>query len=111
MHYLLTDSKLLHGDIKSFNVHIKGDFDICKLCYFGVSVPVDEEGFMNIKNFPRVKFTGTYLWSASEVFENNPMLINAKSEIFIYGLAIYECIALMPPHTNEMIEEGHNSSD
>lgn len=40
--YLHQDKKLLHGDIKSSNVVIKGDFETIKICDVGVSLPLDE---------------------------------------------------------------------
>ncbi|XP_006033951.1 lymphokine-activated killer T-cell-originated protein kinase isoform X2 [Alligator sinensis] len=40
--YLHNDKKLLHGDIKSSNVVIKGDFEAIKICDVGVSLPLDE---------------------------------------------------------------------
>lgn len=102
LNYLHTEAKLLHGDIKSFNVLIKGDFDECKLCDFGVSVPIDEEGFIDTKNHPSAKFVGTDLWSAPETFESDPNIVSTKSEMFSYGLVIFETITLMPPHSAEM---------
>ncbi|XP_067390131.1 lymphokine-activated killer T-cell-originated protein kinase isoform X3 [Emydura macquarii macquarii] len=40
--YLHNEKKLLHGDIKSSNVVIKGDFESVKICDVGVSLPLDE---------------------------------------------------------------------
>ncbi|XP_051017006.1 lymphokine-activated killer T-cell-originated protein kinase isoform X2 [Acomys russatus] len=40
--YLHQEKKLLHGDIKSSNVVIKGDFETIKICDVGVSLPLDE---------------------------------------------------------------------
>ncbi|XP_029442072.1 lymphokine-activated killer T-cell-originated protein kinase isoform X3 [Rhinatrema bivittatum] len=40
--YLHNEKKLLHGDIKSSNVVIKGDFETIKICDVGVSLPLDE---------------------------------------------------------------------
>merc|ERR1711974_76769 len=40
--YLHTRAKLLHGDMKSGNILIIGDFEEVKLCDFGVTVPVDD---------------------------------------------------------------------
>ncbi|NXA16661.1 TOPK kinase, partial [Sapayoa aenigma] len=40
--YLHTEKKLLHGDIKSSNVVVRGDFESVKICDVGVSLPLDE---------------------------------------------------------------------
>lgn len=105
LHYLHTDAKLLHGDLKSFNVLIKGEFDVCKLCDFGVSVPIDDDGFIDLKTQPTASFVGTDLWSAPETFAGDPTIVSIKSEMFSYGLVIFETITLMPPHSNAMISD------
>lgn len=40
--YLHNEKKLLHGDMKSCNVVIKGDFESIKICDVGVSLLLDE---------------------------------------------------------------------
>lgn len=40
--YLHNEKKLLHGDMKSCNVVIKGDFESVKICDVGVSLQLDE---------------------------------------------------------------------
>lgn len=40
--YLHNEKKLLHGDMKSCNVVIKGDFEAVKICDVGVSLQLDE---------------------------------------------------------------------
>lgn len=42
LQYLHNEKKLLHGDMKSCNVVIKGDFESIKICDVGVSLPLDE---------------------------------------------------------------------
>lgn len=117
LHYLHTEAKLLHGDIKSYNILIKNSFETCKLCDFGVSLPIDSDGFLDLAKKPNSKyiglfyckiynkcninnFLGTDLWSAPEVLlDDNERNISSKADIFSFGLVIYECIALVPPHT------------
>lgn len=100
--YLHTEVLLLHGDMKSFNILIKGDFAICKLCDFGVSIPIKTDGFIDFEKKPNAEFVGTDLWNAPEVFEEDAELISTKCEIFSFGLILYECIALTPPHLLEL---------
>lgn len=56
--YLHTIAHILHGDLKSFNILIKGDFDLCKLCDFGVSQPLNAEGYLDVKKKPDAQYTG-----------------------------------------------------
>lgn len=96
--YLHNEAHILHGDLKSYNVLIKGDFELCKLCDFGVSLPLTEDGSIDLKKNPDAKYTGTDLWSAPEVFNDNIDEITTKTDMFSFGLIIYECVALQAPH-------------
>ncbi|KAH8266960.1 hypothetical protein KR026_012120 [Drosophila bipectinata] len=98
--FLHNEARLLHGDLKSFNVLIKGEFEICKLCDFGVSMPLDENGEVNMI---KKCYVGTCLWSAPEVIDQVE-IIDSKADIFSFGLVIYETLALVPPHTLELDE-------
>ncbi|CAO1367251.1 unnamed protein product [Diamesa serratosioi] len=101
LNYLHNVALILHGDIKSFNVLIKNDFEICKLCDFGVSVTILKNGLIDFKTKPTATYVGTDLWSAPEVFEEDATLISTKSEIFSFGLVLFETLALSPPHVLE----------
>lgn len=103
--YLHTTAHILHGDLKSFNVLIKGDFDLCKLCDFGVSQPLNADGYLDVANNTNVSYIGTDLWSAPEVFNSTAKDISSKADLFSFGLVIYECIALHPPHINNIEQE------
>lgn len=112
--YLHNAAKLLHGDIKSFNILIKDNFNICKLCDFGVSIPLNVAGEINFNENPQFKYIGTELWSAPEIIDEEN-IISDKADIFSFGLVIYETIALIPPHTwnimNESETENENITD
>lgn len=97
--YLHTDALILHGDLKSFNVLVKNDFDACKLCDFGVSLPLNKDGFLDTEKKADAQYVGTGIWSAPEVLEEDVSLISSKADIFSFGLVIYETISLLPPHT------------
>ena len=59
--YLHNGQKILHGDLKSGNVLIIGDFEEIKLCDFGVTVPVDEVGVAKITS--QRQYVGTEPWA------------------------------------------------
>ncbi|XP_017048042.1 lymphokine-activated killer T-cell-originated protein kinase isoform X2 [Drosophila ficusphila] len=99
--FLHTEARLLHGDLKSFNILVKGEFEICKLCDFGVSLPLDEQGEINFVKNPELRYVGTSLWCAPEVMDDVD-IIDSKADIFSFGLVIYETLALVPPHTLEL---------
>ena len=109
--YLHNEALMLHGDLKSFNVLIKGDFAICKLCDFGVSLHLNKLGELDLEKYPVADYVGTNLWSAPEIFEEDPTMVSTKSEIFSFGLVIYEMIALAPPHTIEMQKKSLKFDD
>lgn len=103
--YLHTEMLLLHGDIKSFNVLIKGDFDICKLCDFGVCVRLKKNGELDTDKVPEdLEYDGTDCWAAPEVLIYPPKITN-KADIFSLGLVLWETMALEVPHA------GFNESD
>uniref|UniRef100_T1HBB5 Protein kinase domain-containing protein n=1 Tax=Rhodnius prolixus TaxID=13249 RepID=T1HBB5_RHOPR len=90
LHYLHTEKKIIHGDLKSYNILIKGDFNQIKLCDFGVSFPIGDDGEIE-------DYVGTLCWSAPEVLVSGP--ITAKADIFALGLTIWEMLSLRPPHS------------
>lgn len=110
--YLHTEAKVLHGDIKSFNILVKNGFSICKLCDFGVSLPLNDAGFVDLTQKPNAEYIGTPLWCAPEaLIDDNEEHISNKADIFSFGLVIYECIALIPPHSWALSDNcGEDSS-
>lgn len=99
--YLHDKALLMHCDIKSYNILIKGDFAICKLCDFGVCMPIDKNGCLDkTKAGKDAIFQGTPAWSPPEVFGESPV-ITSSADIYAFGLVFFEMIALMPPVTAE----------
>ncbi|CAK1545045.1 unnamed protein product [Leptosia nina] len=96
--YLHTKMKILHGDMKSYNILVNGDFVICKLCDFGVTLPLDENGVFDKDNAGKAVYYGTEAWSAPEVLHGGT--ITSKTDIFPFGLTLWEMMSLLPPHTN-----------
>ncbi|KAL8184953.1 UNVERIFIED_CONTAM: hypothetical protein K2H54_033296 [Gekko kuhli] len=92
--YLHNDKNLLHGDIKSSNVVIKGDFQSIKICDVGVSLPLDEN--MMVSD-PKAYYIGTEPWKPKEALEEDCIITN-KADIFAFGLTLWEMMTLSIPH-------------
>uniref|UniRef100_A0A182TN67 Protein kinase domain-containing protein n=1 Tax=Anopheles melas TaxID=34690 RepID=A0A182TN67_9DIPT len=90
---------LLHGDLKSFNVLVQGDFEAVKLCGLGrMSHKVDGDGTVEGWSAETVSSTVALgLWSAPELFENRPG--TTKADIWSFGLLVFELLTGYPPHT------------
>ena len=104
--YLHTEKKLLHGDMKSYNILIKGNFEEIKICDFGVSLPLDDIGL--VQNPDNV--VGTSVWSAPETVGLSDGPVSSKVDIFAFGLVLWEMIALEIPHTDDINESDLDTS-
>ncbi|XP_037100447.1 lymphokine-activated killer T-cell-originated protein kinase homolog isoform X2 [Syngnathus acus] len=93
LQYLHNEKQLLHGDIKSCNVVIKGNFDAVKICDVGVSLQLDEN--MTVSD-PEAEYIGTEPWNPKEALEGGE--ITDKADIFAYGLTLWEMMTLAMPH-------------
>lgn len=108
LNYLHTKAFLLHGDLKSYNVLIKNSFEHCKLCDFGVSLPLNNEGYLDLEKNPNARYVGTDIYSAPEIFNAPPQDISSKCDIFSFGLIIFECVSLRPPHYEHLEALDHS---
>lgn len=104
--YLHNDKKLLHGDIKSANVVIRGDFESVKICDVGVSLPLDEN---MIVSDPEAHYIGTEPWMPKEAVEDG--IITDKADIFAFGLTLWEMMTLLIPHLNLSGNEDEELDD
>ncbi|XP_014365269.2 lymphokine-activated killer T-cell-originated protein kinase homolog [Papilio machaon] len=95
--YLHTKMQILHGDMKSYNILVNGDFVICKLCDFGVTLPLDENGVLDKQKKKYPIYFGTEAWSAPEVIHGGT--ISSATDMWPLGLVFWEMLALMPPHS------------
>nr|XP_044992020.1 lymphokine-activated killer T-cell-originated protein kinase-like [Jaculus jaculus] len=94
--YLHQEKKLLHGDIKSSNVVIKGDFETVTICDVGASLPLDET--MTVTD-PEAYYIGTEPWKPKEALEEDG-IITDKADVFAFGLTLWEMMTLCIPHIN-----------
>ncbi|XP_059078613.1 lymphokine-activated killer T-cell-originated protein kinase-like [Tigriopus californicus] len=100
LHYLHTDKHLLHGDLKSANILIHGNFDHVQLCDFGVTLELNKQ--LKKKN-DHEYYIGTGPWSAPEAIDDGE--VTHKTDIFALGCVIYEMLALESPHINKLSTE------
>jgi len=100
--------KLLHGDLKSANVLVKGEFDEIKLCDFGVTLPLNDAGEVNQEG-GKNQYIGTEPWSAKEVIEEET--ISTKTDIYALGCTIFEMLSLETPHFNKMGDIDDDNDD
>lgn len=103
--YLHNEKKLLHGDMKSCNVVIKGDFETVKICDVGVSLPLDEN--MKVSD-PKAEYIGTEPWNSKEALTGGE--ITDKADIFSYGLTLWEMMTLAMPHL-ETLDQDDDRED
>ncbi|XP_039575723.1 lymphokine-activated killer T-cell-originated protein kinase [Passer montanus] len=94
LQYLHTEQRLLHGDIKSPNVVVRGDFEAVKICDVGVSLPLDEN--LTVRD-PSLRYVGTEPWTPPEALEPGAP-ISDRADIFAFGLTLWEMLALSVPH-------------
>lgn len=97
--YLHNEHNLLHGDLKSGNILVRGDFDAIKLCDFGVSLRLTDD-LSGLKN-PTCRYIGSEPWKCKEALnQDKGAAISDKADIFAYGLVIYEMLTLSVPHVD-----------
>ncbi|XP_072033851.1 lymphokine-activated killer T-cell-originated protein kinase-like [Amphiura filiformis] len=94
--YLHNTCYMLHGDLKSANVLIHGDFQLAKLCDFGVTLKL-KKTLDGLEDFD-TDYVGTQPWNAMEVVIGGT--ITDKTDMYSYGLIIWEMIALAVPHVS-----------
>jgi serine/threonine protein kinase len=82
---------------------------VTKLCDFGVSVSLKPNGEMDTDM--ALEYVGTAPWCAPEVLCDDGLTpITAKSDIFSFGLVLWEMITLRMPHFDESLTEDVDES-
>ncbi|XP_033503681.2 lymphokine-activated killer T-cell-originated protein kinase homolog [Epinephelus lanceolatus] len=107
LQYLHNEKKLLHGDMKSCNVVIKGDFETVKICDVGVSLQLDEN--MRVSD-PKAEYIGTEPWKPKEALDEGGEITD-KADIFAYGLTLWEMMTLAMPHLEMLEDEDEEEED
>ena len=112
--YLHGDKLLMHGDMKSGNVLIFGDFKLAKLCDFGVTLPLAEAyGVSKANSY----YVGTQAWSAPEVISMDSshcdadVPVSCQADVFAYGLTIWEMLSLCLPHADHLEDDDDDGAD
>ncbi|KAI4461407.1 mitogen-activated protein kinase kinase kinase 20-related [Holotrichia oblita] len=109
LNYLHNVAYILHCDVKSYNVLVQGDFEICKLCDFNIALPLDVNGKVNDRFISEDIPLGTGPWMAPETALES--VVSTKSDIYSYGLVLWEMIALtVPPLPEETDSENLSSA-
>eukprot|EP00111_Clytia_hemisphaerica_P006465 TCONS_00018772-protein len=103
LEYLHNTKKLLHGDMKSGNILVKGKFELIKLCDFGVSIFMKDD--LSAPRNTKAMYVGSEPWHSMEI--KNGDVITDKADIFSFGLVLWEMLALDVPHVCHM----HNSKE
>lgn len=103
--YLHNEKMILHGDIKSGNVLIRGDFEAVKLCDFGVARRLKDD-LSGLKN-PGDRYIGTEPWKCKEALSGG--VITDKADIFAYGLLIWEMLTLNVPHVDLLADSDEET--
>ncbi|XP_039292785.1 lymphokine-activated killer T-cell-originated protein kinase [Nilaparvata lugens] len=101
--YLHEEVQLLHGDIKSFNILVNGDFETVKLCDFGMSLRLDANSGRALG-----EYCGTNCWSAPEALAEDD--VTAAADIWALGLTVWEMLSLSPPHIGTICSQDENAS-
>lgn len=110
LNYLHNEALVLHCDIKSYNILVKNEFQICKICDFGVSMPLKKDGTLDYsKAGDEAEFVGTDPWCAPEILQEG-QVITVKADIFAYGLCLWEMIALKTPYVTSDDDSQLNDS-
>uniref|UniRef100_A0A8C0ZIA8 PDZ binding kinase n=1 Tax=Cyanistes caeruleus TaxID=156563 RepID=A0A8C0ZIA8_CYACU len=102
LQYLHTEQRLLHGDIKSPNVVVRGAFESVKICDVGVALALDEN--LEARD-PEQPYVGTEPWLPPEALEPGG-IISDRSDIFPLGLTLWEMLALSVPHLPDCSEDS-----
>ncbi|XP_029281848.1 lymphokine-activated killer T-cell-originated protein kinase homolog [Cottoperca gobio] len=106
LQYLHNEKKLLHGDMKSCNVVIKGDFETVKICDVGVALQLDEN--MRVSD-SKAEYIGTEPWKPKEAMQEGGEITD-KADIFAYGLTLWEMMSLAMPHL-EMLDDDDDEEE
>lgn len=90
----LHSKSINHGDIKSMNVLLSADLQLCQLCDFG-SAGRAATATMH-----------TPQWSAPEVLRSE--LYSRKSDVYSFGILVWEIVTFHHPYERKSVMEAQN---
>lgn len=88
------------------------NFEIVKLCDFGVSLPLKLDGTLNKMKGSKAIYIGTPSWSAPEVLKGEECLgaiITSKADIFSFGLVLWEMMTLSLPNMSTALDDTYHT--
>ena len=89
MVYLHHMKKILHRDLKSSNVLIGDEWNVVKLCDFGLAGQKKKQR--------KHKRVGTYQWMAPEVIRGEDK-IDEKADVYSFGVIVWEVLTEKIPY-------------
>ncbi|XP_078488971.1 lymphokine-activated killer T-cell-originated protein kinase [Ciona intestinalis] len=98
--YLHNEKRILHGDLKSANILVQGDFEVVRICDFGVTIQLNE---LLEASDSEAQYVGTESWCSKDVMDGG--VISDKTDIYAYGMILYEMLTLVIPHMHVFPEE------
>jgi PDZ-binding kinase len=122
--YLHGSHRLMHGDVKSANILLARDLSRIKLCDLGVSIPLKHDLSRPLE--PGSMYEGTEPWRPPEALRSDGdseegdgsdsacaegMHLCDRTDIFAFGLVLWEMLAGDVPHAAKLAVKGDKKGE